>query len=358
MDPSLYEDTFNYSDYNTDYNYTEINETITDAMPVPVISPFQWTALVIYFVVFLLGLPGNAVVVWMTAYEMKRTVNTVWFLNLAIADLLCCLIVPFSIMGILLHGHWPLGLFSCKFILSILLVNMYASVLILTVISMDRCALVIKPIWCQNNRSVKMASVACLVVWLLALILTSPSFIFRRSYSPNHNDNTKILCSMDYALAGENRQSVETFIAVFRFLLGFLIPFLVICGCYGVLVASVNQRFNQSSKTLKVVVVVVIGFFVCWFPYHVAGLILAINHNNSNLLKVTLRVDPLLISIAFINSCINPIIYVLMGQDFKTKFKRSIKSILRQVLAEEDSQSFDSKKTKITVDTKNSDTLV
>ncbi|XP_053545098.1 C5a anaphylatoxin chemotactic receptor 1 [Bombina bombina] len=344
--------TFNNYYNDSDYNY-DLNDFFNSSSPES-ISAVRWAALIIYVVVFILGLPGNALVVWMTAYEMKRTVNTVWFLNLAIADLLCCLSVPFSIMGIILRNHWPLGLFACKFIPSLLLINMYASVLILMVISMDRCALVIKPVWCQNHRSVKKASLACLVVWVLSLFLTSPSFIFRKTIIKSRDH---ITCSMDFSLTGEDQVKVETFIAVFRFLMGFLIPFLLITICYVVLVTRVNERFAQSGKTMKVVITVITGFFVCWFPYHVAGLIL-VSHPNSDLYKSTLKVDSLLISIAFINSCMNPIIYVLMGQDFKSKFKKSVKSILRQVLADEQSGSYDTKKSKSSTETKNTDTQV
>ncbi|KAM4641348.1 C5a anaphylatoxin chemotactic receptor 1-like [Discoglossus pictus] len=356
MDPPLYDYTFNDSDYNyTEYNFTYLDDPITDP-PMTPITPVEWVSLIIYFGVLILGVPGNAVVVWMTAYEMKRTVNTVWFLNLAIADLLCCLVVPFSIMGILLHGHWPLGLFSCKLIPSIFLVNMYVSVLTLTIISMDLCALVIKPVWCQKNRSVKTALLACLVVWIFAIMLTSPSFIFRRTYAPYHGDNNTEFCSMDYSLVGANRETLEVSIAIFRFLLSFLIPFALICVCYGVVVSRVNSQSTQSRRTMKVVVVVIVAFFICWFPYHVAGLLLALHPTHSNLYRSTLKVDSVLISIAFINSCINPIIYVLMGRDFKTKFKRSLKMVIQEV--QELSHSIDSKKSKSTSSTKNVDTQV
>ncbi|KAM4696298.1 C5a anaphylatoxin chemotactic receptor 1-like [Rhinophrynus dorsalis] len=351
--------TSNYYDfyYNEEENSTyQDNDIIPDSTPnVPAISPFQGAALFFHIVVFVVGVPGNALVVWMTAYEMKRSVNTVWFLNLAIADLLCCLSVPFTIMEVIL-GHWPLRLFACKLLPSILLINMYASVLLLTVISIDRCALVIKPVWCQNKRTVKKAYLACTVVWLLALILTSPSFIFRDIY--RKNELAKDTCVLNYSLAGGHIEKVMLFIAIFRFLMGFIIPFLVITLCYSILMAKVSGRYTQSGKTMKVVLVVITAFFLCWFPYHVAGFILVSNPRTSDLYKSTLRVDPLIISFAFVNSCINPLIYVLVGQDFKSKFRKSIKSILRNVLAEELSQSSDSKKTKSSSETKNTDTRV
>ncbi|KAG9478124.1 hypothetical protein GDO78_013240 [Eleutherodactylus coqui] len=339
---------------DSDYDYNDTFIVTHPTYPpedITQTTAYQWVALCLYILVVVLGVPGNGLVVWITAFEMKRSVNTIWFLNLAVADLICCLSASLSIMNIIL-GHWPLGLFACKFNASILLINMYASVLLLTTISIDRCALVMKPVWCQNNRTVGKAYVACAFAWILAAILSSPSFIFRNITE----NNKKELCIQDYSVLGNsNQQRVENFIAIFRLLMGFIIPFLVIVTCYSTLMIRVKGRFTQNTKTMKVVLIVIIGFFACWLPYHVTGLILALNPRHSELYKSTFKVDDILIAIAFMNSCINPIIYVLMGQDFKSKFKKSIRFIVKNVLAEEVSQSIDSKKSKSISDTKNTE---
>ncbi|KAM3911297.1 C5a anaphylatoxin chemotactic receptor 1-like [Leptodactylus fuscus] len=339
-----------YYDYG---NETFVHSTMGPAT-IPPRTVYEWIALFLYVIVVAVGVPGNALVVWITAFEMKRSVNTVWFLNLAIADLLCCLSASLSIMTISLR-YWPLGLFACKFNASVLLINMFASVFLLTIISIDRCALVVKPVWCQNHRTLGKAYVACAFTWILAIIFNSPSFIFRTvgiSYG-------KEICTLDYSIIRiEDRQRVENFIAVFRLLVGFIIPLLVIITCYSILMYRVKVRFTQNTKTMKVVLAVIIGFFVCWLPYHVVGMILALNPNNLDLYKSSLQVDTILIALAFMNSCINPIIYVLMGQDCKSKLKKSLRYILKNVLAEEVSQSVDSKKSKSISETRNTEASV
>ncbi|KAJ1107320.1 hypothetical protein NDU88_004712 [Pleurodeles waltl] len=350
-----------YGNDTSDNDSLWINFTLPDfhapASP-PTLSTVRVLSLVIYCIVFLLGVPGNAVVIWMTGYEMKRTVNTVWFLNLAIADFLCCLVIPFSIMLPLLDYHWPLGSFACRIIPSVYLLNMYASVLILTAISMDRCILVMKPIWCQNHRTIQKAVVASLSLWIFALLLTSPAFIFRKVNI--YKTINKTTCNAHYGIAGDYAQNVETSIAVFRFLFGFICPFLAITLCYTLLIIKVSRsHFSRSNRMLKMILVVIVGFFVCWFPYHVSGLILATSSPKSDLFKSTNAVDSLLISVAFVNSCINPVIYVIAGQDFKEKFQKSIKTILRNVLTDDLSSSFaDSKKTKSTTEERQTDTVV
>lgn len=356
------------SDYNDTYNddgdyFHKIFNGSSGEVPLSIpnlyeISTVGWFAIVMYLIVFVLGVPGNCLVVWVTSFEMKRTVNSVWFLHLAVADLLCCFAAPFSIMAIAL-GHWPLGLFACKTIPSLLLINLHASVLLLMMISIDRCALVVKPVWCQNKRTVRKAYVACLVIWIFALILSSYSFVFRETITGKSNG--KMACVYKYSRLKnqrDQRQKVENSIAIFRLFMGFVIPFVVIALCYGVLMRRVSGRYTQSTKTLKVVLVVIIGFFVCWLPYHIFGLILAVNGTTSTVYKSVHHVDPLIIALAFVNSCINPIIYVLAGREFKSKFKRSITFILQNVLAEDVSQTLDSKKSKSTSDTKNTEALV
>ncbi|KAM5146887.1 C5a anaphylatoxin chemotactic receptor 1 [Mantella aurantiaca] len=343
-----------YKDIEDFLNKLNNSKSMPDILKPYEVSSVGWIAVVMYCIVFVLGVPGNGLVVWVTTFEMKRTVNSVWFLNLAVADLLCCFAAPFSIMWIAL-GHWPLGLFACKTIPSLLLINMYASVLLLTVVSIDRCALVIKPVWCQNKRTVNKAYVACLVIWILAFILSSPSFAFRHTTEKKHG---KEGCSYVYSSVKGNKEIVETFIAVFRFLMGFVIPFVVITACYSVLMGRVSGRYTQSTKTLKVILIVIIGFFVCWLPYHVVGLLLAVNKNQTEVFTLLEKVDSIVVPLAFLNSCINPIIYVLAGREFKSKFKRSIRFILKNALTEELSQTLDSKKTKWTSETKHTEAVV
>ncbi|KAL6032302.1 hypothetical protein STEG23_013528 [Scotinomys teguina] len=110
---------------------------------------------------------------------MKRTVNTVWFLHLTLADFLCCLSLPLSLAHLILRGYWPYGLFLCKLIPSIIVLNMFASVFLLTAISLDRCLMVHKPIWCQNHRNVRTAFAICGCVWVGAFVMCVPVFVYR-----------------------------------------------------------------------------------------------------------------------------------------------------------------------------------
>ncbi|XP_003222918.2 C5a anaphylatoxin chemotactic receptor 1 [Anolis carolinensis] len=323
-DNIIMDDNYDYSDYTP----KEFEEVLSNEM-----SSIIWVALVLYALVFVLGIIGNGAVIWVMGFQMTHTVNTVWFLNLSFADLLCCLSLPFLAVPLASSNHWQLGEFACKLLPSLMILNMFASVLLLMLISMDRCALVMKPIWCQNHRSDHIAWSLCGAAWILALILTLPSF-FIRQLDPKSFNLTS--CGLNYAVFGGNHRSVEISVSVTRFLFGFLIPFVVISVCYGLLVSRVqSSRFMRSKKTIIVVLVVIVSFFVCWAPYHVVGLILANELPSSSLYNSASEADPLVVALAYINSCINPIIYVIAGQDFKSKIQRSLKVLLRNILSEE-----------------------
>ncbi|KAM9229229.1 C3a anaphylatoxin chemotactic receptor [Dugong dugon] len=165
---------------------TETNST--DLLSQPSNEPLIILSMVILGLTFLLGLPGNGLVLWVAGLKMQRTVNTVWFLHLTVADFLCCLSLPFSLAHLALQGHWPYGWLLCKLIPSIIILNMFASVFLLTAISLDRCLLVLKPIWCQNHRNVRTAFAICGCIWVVAFAMCIPVFLYREMFTvDNHN---------------------------------------------------------------------------------------------------------------------------------------------------------------------------
>ncbi|XP_023560349.1 C5a anaphylatoxin chemotactic receptor 1 [Octodon degus] len=334
------------------YNYSDYEDSILNpGKPVDHhvehLSTKDLLALVILAVVFLAGVLGNTLVVWVTTCEARRNINAIWFLNLALADLLSCLALPVLFVSIVHLNHWHLGDTACKVLPSLILLNMYTSILLLATISGDRLALVLSPIWCQRFRGSSLAWVACGAAWFLALLLTIPSFVYRRTHQEYFP--AKTLCVTDYGWGNERREKA---VALVRLVVGFLGPLFMLTICYTfLLLRTWSRRATRSAKTVKVVVAVVSSFFILWLPYQVTGVLLAWYPVTSSIYKSTKALDALCVSIAYINCCINPIIYVAAGRGFQGRLLKSLPSVLRNVLTE-DSLNRESKSfTRSTVDT-------
>ncbi|XP_061572561.1 chemerin-like receptor 1 [Cololabis saira] len=323
-------------------------------------------SLIVYCLAFVLGVLGNGVVIWVTGFKMKQTVNTVWFLNLAVADFLFTAFLPLSVTYTAMDFHWPFGKFMCKLNTTISFLNMFASVYILVVISVDRCVSVVWPVWAQNHRNVRKASCVSLCVWVLALILSSPYFIFRDTGPALHSKDI-INCFNNFAFSDDYQtQSIiqlrhfrHQAMTITRFLLGFVIPFTVIVSCYAVIIHRLRRNpalASQSSRPFKIIAAIIIIFFLCWAPFHIMGLIELVNHTmeneNETLDHVIIIGVPIATSLAFLNSCLNPLLYVFMGQDFKDKVRKSILNVLENAFQEEVSRSYTYTNSMVTIRSK------
>lgn len=332
MSSELFEE-IDFDAFFTDEERQQYN--ITGPIPVPNISESvteaRHVALLVFFgLVCLLGVPGNALVVWVTGFRMPRSVTSLWFLNLALADLLCCLSLPLLMVPIAHDHNWPFGAMACTLLKSFIYLVMYCSVLLLVLISLDRWLLVSRPVWCQNWRRPRWGICACVVVWFLALLATIPQFVFVRLRAVSES---KALCVEVYGLTS------GWVVMSFRFLMGFLLPFLAIVGCHWVVyrrARSGSSRANKarSQRTLKVIAAVVLSFFLCWIPLHLMDFVMLATPQHSPHSANVHVAQTTALCLAYFNSCLNPLLYVCLGRGFKENMSRSLRSLFH-IISEE-----------------------
>ncbi|KAJ6663664.1 hypothetical protein lerEdw1_009743 [Lerista edwardsae] len=289
-----------------------------------------------YSLVFVLGTIGNGLVIFITGFRMKKVVNTVWILNLAIADFTFSFFRLFKIVQIGLEFHWPFGYVICKVNYIMVFFNLITSIYLLVVISVDHCIAVWCPVWARNRRTPRLASFVVLCVWILALVLCSPNLYFTDTYYDVETNTT--YCFSEYSMMDEGGLRTLCAMVIARFILGFLIPFSVVVVCYGAIVVKLRKvQFSQSSKPFKVITAVIVAFLVCWFPFHVFSF-LSVKYEPQIHVVVFIGLR-LSYSLAFFKSCLNPLLYFCMGHNFKEKLRLSLLSDLANAFTEESDHS-------------------
>ncbi|XP_008111999.1 chemerin-like receptor 1 [Anolis carolinensis] len=264
----------------------------------------------LYGLVFLLGSFGNGVVMWITFRQVSRTVNCVWYFNLALADFLFSVTRIIPLLKNAFYEEWPFGNFLCRATSFVKYLNMFCSVFLLAAISLDRAASVVYPVWSKNRRGPRLAWLAAICAWFIAVTTSLPFYLYRKVVIDKSN---KTKCSLTLG-DGEAEKLVPYLL---RFVCGFLAPFVIIVVCYGAIAVQLRQRQAtfRSKKPFKVILAIVVTFFLCWAPYHLF-LLLKLGGVKSQAVSIGL---PLTSCLAYLNSCANPILYFFMGLDFHRK---------------------------------------
>ncbi|XP_051726400.1 C3a anaphylatoxin chemotactic receptor-like [Ctenopharyngodon idella] len=322
----------------TDYNDSHIgyfnNQNKTECLDSPYDNLWNYmrvSSQVFFYLTLILGVPGNAFVVYVAGMKMKRTVNTVGFLNLAIADLFCCLSTLYFVAESFLEENGLNGsVFMCKIVPLIMHITMFASVFTLSLISLDRFTLVITPVWAKNHRSLLIAQLSSVAAWVLALILSLPFMMIKE----NSTDGISYCLQYEF-----EKEQMYRRLCIITFVFGFLIPLICITTCYGFIAHKLGRSHFNSGRAFRIMLAIIVAFFLCWLPYHIVHLIIIFdNDGETSSFLVALVVYPLAISLAYVNSCLNPILYVFMGKDFKSNVKLSLRHVFERAFSEEGTQ--------------------
>lgn len=304
----------------------------------------------VFAVTFVLGVLGNGLVIWVAGFRMRHTVTTISYLNLAVADFCFTSTLPFLVVVKVMRGHWPFGWFLCKFIFSIVDINLFGSVFLIALIALDRCICVLHPVWTQNHRTVSLAKKVIIGPWVMALLLTLP-VIIRVTTVPDKLGPGTVACTFDFSpWTNDPVEKLKVTIAmltvrgIIRFIIGFSMPMSIVVVSYGLIATKIHkQGLIKSSRPLRVLSFVVAAFFLCWFPYQVVAFIATVRlHNILQGLSKELRIAVDVTSaLAFFNSCLNPMLYVFMGQDFRERLIHSLPTSLERALTEDSAQTSD-----------------
>ncbi|XP_072769831.1 B2 bradykinin receptor-like [Nerophis lumbriciformis] len=282
------------------------------------------------FIITALGIVLNVFVLLVFCLHKKACmVAKIYLNNLAAAHLLLVSYLPFWAVDIQKHFNWPFGEALCKVVNAGIRMTAYCSIYFLVLVSMDRYLALVHPMSHGQMRTPKYAKLGCLLVWGLGLLLSASTLIFRAvKYLPKFDARA--------CISAHPNQMVELVCDGMLITFGFIISISIIAFCTITIIRALKkqslarsnaQKSEQKATTLMLVVLV--AFLICWGPYHFITAINVLHDTNilvgcalENVLAILTQIFACL---ACSNSVVNPILYVIVGKNFRKKVQEVCK---------------------------------
>nr|XP_046261587.1 putative P2Y purinoceptor 10 [Scatophagus argus] len=133
-----------------------------------------------YLLLFIPGLLLNATALWVLCRHIsKKTKAVIFMINLTLADLAHILSLPLRIFYYFTH-NWPFGRGICLFCFYLKYLNMYAAIVFLVCISVQRCVFLLDPFSARRWRR-RYDLLISLTVWVAVGLACSPFILMRSS---------------------------------------------------------------------------------------------------------------------------------------------------------------------------------
>ncbi|KAL8181621.1 UNVERIFIED_CONTAM: hypothetical protein K2H54_013447, partial [Gekko kuhli] len=258
-------------------------------------------------VICILGAVGNGIVIWLLGFRIKRNPFGTYILNLAIADLGVLLSATFLVLDL-----WTVFVYDFPVMFPVfflLFLSMYStSQSLLMAISIDRCVAVYFPLWHRCHRPPHLSTIVCAVIWVVFILLTA------------------ITCTLKTV-----KLYVTTIAESYQFIVNavFSLPVMTIATASLFIKACLKAKQHRRGRLLTVVLLTLLFFLLFAFPLNIMYILTDLGY-----LPVYTTIGAMLL--ACLNSSVNPIIYFLVGRQWKSRRKEGMKMILQKVFKEDE----------------------
>ncbi|XP_009870924.1 PREDICTED: leukotriene B4 receptor 1-like [Apaloderma vittatum] len=258
---------------------------------------------------FIIGIPGNCIVIWTVCTKMKQVSPSVLLiLNLAIADVLVLITLPIWIYSF--ADSWIFGVIFCKILVFVIYCSMYASIFLVTALSLERLMAVFYPFTIQRCKTKEKISLIMFLIWFLSIAFGISVIPFQET---EETDGGLQCTCRNYS---SDRQ--KTSYLLLETLAGFVIPFLIICTCYICVARRISGMTYQSKRrSERLIASVVVAFILCWFPHHLFNFLDIISVGP----EIVDRGAYISGALVFISSCINPLLYAFAARRFQNHLR-------------------------------------
>lgn len=224
----------------------------------------------VYTLIFIISVPLNVLALVMFIRRVHpRKPAAIYMLNLACADLLFVLLLPFRIAYHYNGNHWIYGSAMCRVVTAAFYCNMYCSVLLITCIAVDRFLAVVYPMDSLTWRSPKSASGACAAMWLLSIGGVTPLLASEHTVHVSELDITTChdVLDLDH-LRGYYLYFFPIFTSLF-----FFVPFMVTTVCYIGIIQTLSalgvENQARKSRAVAMAATVFALFAACFAPTNI-----------------------------------------------------------------------------------------
>ncbi|KAM9782513.1 C-C chemokine receptor type 1-like [Neosynchiropus ocellatus] len=265
--------------------------------------------------------PGNGLVICITVmYRNQATMADICIFNLALSDTLFILMLPFYAHAERV-GQWTFGDSVCHFVGGSIRTGFFSSIFFMVILTLDRYALIIHGHRAAYHRTRKVGVVLSLTVWLLSVCVSIPSFAFTKL-------SEETVCSFH-----PEDENWEKYDLLTSNILGLALPLLVMVFCYTRIVPLlVKMKSAKKLRVVKLIITVMVIFFVLWLPYNISLLFLFLYRFDYLSETCTTQHHTYLSvivteALAFTHCCLNPFIYVFVGQKFRRRALAMVKNV-------------------------------
>ncbi|XP_030071110.1 B2 bradykinin receptor [Microcaecilia unicolor] len=322
--------------WNKSLDSHEAAENSSNSSQCSVLVGLDWLFIgqpVFLWIIFVLGVIENVFVLSVFCLHKSRcTVAEIYFGNMAAADLLLVSGLPFWAIFISKEFYWPFGQFMCKAVNALIYMNLYSSIYFLMMVSIDRYLALVKTMSIGRSRRPFCAKLNCFIIWVFALLNSMPTWLYRRvDFSKKLNKTSCLLFypSEEWTVANHWLLNI----------VGFLIPLYIIMFCTVQIIKALRDSSMQKLKEIQtekkaatLVIIVLLVFIICWLPFQLVTFLdtlyiykVIAGCTVERVLTIATQISSYC---AYSNSCLNPMLYVIVGNHFRKKSKELYKELL------------------------------
>ncbi|KAI8512587.1 Somatostatin receptor type 5 [Branchiostoma belcheri] len=304
-------------------------ETMPDLTSIP-----SELALTVVGAVVSVGLLGNALVFYtLSGRARSHAVISSYILNLSAADSLCVLTAPLMLSHDAFDALLPfLGNAVCVCGQTLYMVTLAASMLTLSTMCVERYLAVAHPLQSLRWRSVGKARAACVVTWVVAVLLSLPMFILWKLHVSPQDDTD--LCDWH-----ADQLWLSVYYSVYGVVLGSLGVLIFVLYCCMLFRHGARRDDQQPDscheshriraaqrKVVRMVLILLMVLSLSYLPYYTWWLV-RVTHDFSTIglsSQTFERLEFGLFTLTYLNNCLNPFMYTLLSENYRETFRAAL----------------------------------